>query len=232
MTVLAVAQRAALVLGLDQPDVLMSSTDREYQELARLCNDTARMICEDFDWQILQKLNTFTGDGVSETFPLPTDYDRMAETSSMWSSKWTWSFNHIVSTDHWLEYLVVPYTFISGNWIIYGGQYHFLPIMKVAETIKFFYISTLIVTGAGGAGQTAFVADTDSFKINERLLELGIIWRSKKDKGLPFDAAKAEYDDLLLKEMKRDGGSRGVVNGNTTRYGRGVKLAFPQTVGG
>lgn len=232
MTVLAVAQRAALVLGLDQPDVLMSSTDREYQELARLCNDTARMICEDFDWQILQKLNTFTGDGVSETFNMPTDYDRMAETSSMWSSKWTWSFNHIASTDQWLEYLVVPYTFISGNWIIYGGQFHFLPIMKVAETIKFFYISTLIATSQAGAGQIAFVADTDSFKINERLLELGIIWRSKKDKGLPFDAAKAEYDDLLLKEMRRDGGSRGVVNGNTTRYGRGVKVAFPQTVGG
>jgi len=232
MTVLSVAQRACLVIGLDQPDVLMSSTDREYQELARLCNDTARMIVEDFDWQVLQKINTFTGNGVAEAFDMPTDYDRMAETSQMWSSRWIWAFNHIPSTDQWLEYLIVPFTFISGNWIVYGGQFHFLPIMASGETIKFFYISDLIVTAAGGALQTGFLADTDIFRINERLLELGIIWRWKKDKGLPFDAAKAEYDDLRMKEMLRDGGSRSVLSGNRPRWGRGVKIAFPGMIRG
>jgi hypothetical protein len=232
MTVLSVVQSACLVLGLDQPDVLMTNTDREYQELARLANDTARMIAEDYDWQTLQKINTYTGNGTDEAFDLPDDYDRMADGANIWSSRWLWGLNKITTTDLWLEMLTVPYTFIYGNWIMFGGQLHLLPVMPATETVKFFYVSDLIVKAANATLKTAFTADDDTFRLPERLLELGIIWRSKKDKGLPFDAEKAEYDDLFAKKAKKDGGAQAIVRGSAGRVGRGVKLAFPLTVGG
>lgn len=232
MTVLSVVSNACLVLGMDQPDVLMTSTDREYQELARLANDTARMIAEDYDWQRLQQVATITGNAVDEAFDLPDDFDRMVQPSSMWSSRWTWALDKIPSSDQWLEMQVTPYTFTYGNWIIYGGQFHVLPIMADAEITKFFYITDKIVKADAGALQTGFVADDDVFRLDERLLELGIIWRSKKDKGLQFDIAKAEYDDLFAKKAKRDGGSQAIVSGNRRFANRDVRTAFPTTVGG
>jgi hypothetical protein len=232
MTVLSVVSNACLVLGIDQPDVLMTNTDREYQELARLVNDTARMIAEDYDWQLLQKVATITGNAVDEGFNVPSDYDRMVQPASIWSNRWSWSITKISSTDEWLAMQVTPYTYTFGNWIIYGDQFHILPVMAASEITKFFYISDLIVKDAGGVPKVAFTADTDVFRLDERLLELGVIWRSKKDKGLPFDVAKAEYDDLLMKKAKRDSGSQAVVSGNGRFSNRDARTAFPTTVGG
>jgi len=233
MTILTVAQKACLAIGLEQPDVLMSSTDREYQELARICNDTAQMMMVDYDWQLLQKVATFTGDGSSEAFDMPTDYARMVETAKMWSSRWVWSLFHISSPDEWLRQLVTPFAYVVGNWIIYGGQFHFRPVMAAGETIRFFYISDLVVVTSGGTLATAFTTDTDSFRLSERILELGVIWRWKKQKGLPFETDKALYDDAIKEEMLRDGGSRSVLSGNQPRnYLRGIPYAFPYTVRG
>lgn len=232
MTVLSVARDAALVIGLDQPDTLMSSTDREYQELARLARDTAYLIATQFDWQRLQVIQTYTGDGVAEAFDLPADYDRMVEGAQMWSSRWIWAFNHIANPDEWLEMLTVPYTFINGNWIIYGGQFHYLPLMQATETIKFWYVSKYLATASNGTAKETFTADDDTFRLPEKLLELGLIYQWRKNKGLPFDDAKADFDNEFGKQMKKDGGARGVVRGTPQRFGRNVRLAFPQTVGG
>ncbi len=232
MTVLSVVSNACLKLGMDQPDTLFSNTDREYVELAALVNDTARMIAEDYDWQLLQKVFTITGNAADEAFDLPDDYDRMVQPSSMWSSRWSWSLDKIASTDQWLQMQTTPFTWMFGNWIIYGGQFHVLPVMANAEITKFFYVSDKIVKDRIGALKEAFTADDDVFRLDERLLELGVIWRSKKDKEQPFEIQKAEYDDLLGKKVKRDGGSQAVVSGNRRLSNRDVRTAWPTTIGG
>lgn len=232
MTLLSVARDACLVIGLEQPDVLMSNTDREYLELARVARDMAYKITSDFDWQALQKVNTYTGDGTTQAFDLPSDYRRMLRNAQMWSSRWIWAFNHIANPDEWLEMLVVPYTFINGNWIVYGGQFHFLPVMKATETIKFWYISKNIVQGADSSLKETFTSDDDTLRVPEKLLELGMIWKWRQNKGLPYEDDQAAYQKELQNQMDIDAGSKGVVRGGYRRFGRGTRLAFPQTVGG
>jgi len=232
MSILTVVQNVSLVVGLDKPDQVCASTDREMQEMVRLANEIADRLMKANDWQVLHTLNTFTGDAVTETFAIPTDYDRMVATAAMWSSKWTWAFNHIPDVNTWLEYQVVPYTFVNGNWIIYGNQFHFLPIMAVGETIKFFYISKNIVSEASdGSKKAAFTLDADYLRIDEKLLELGMIWQWRANKGLPYDEDMRNYELLLNKRMKMDAGSSPVVSGNRPFNGRRGMWAFPATVG-
>lgn len=231
MTVLSVARDVCLVIGLDRPDTLMSNTDREYEELARVARDTADMIASAFDWQSLQGVATLTGDGSAEAFDLPSDYDRMVEGAKMWSSRWLWAFNHIANVDEWLEMLSVPYTFINGNWTIYGDQFHVLPVMEAAETLKFFYMSNNIVRASGGAVKETFDDDGDVFRLSEKLLEYGMIWKWRENKGLPSDEKKADFDAELNAQMRKDAGAKGIVRGTRTQTGRSVRLAFPQTVG-
>lgn len=232
MSVLSVAKNVCLVIGLDQPSQLIGSTDREYMELARLANTMAGTIAQTYDWQALQVQNTFTGDGVAEAFDLPEDYDRMPDAASMWSNRWTWAFNKVSSTDEWLEYQVVPWTFINGNWIIFGDQFHILPIMGDGETLRFFYISENYAADASGAPKPAFTADTDRFRLSEYLLELGMIWQWRAYKGLPYEEDMQTYERELGSLMSKDSGAKAVLSGNRSRFSRNVKIAFPYTVGG
>ena len=233
MTILSVCQRVSLVVALEKPDVVFSSTDRAMEELARLANEMAQRIAGDFDWQKLQNIETITGDGSTEAHALPTDYDRMLRTASLWSSRWSWAFNHIADPDLWLEYQTVPYTFVNGNWMIYGGEMHILPVMETTETVKYWYISTNIVTSSGGSGKTEFTADDDSFVLDEKLLELGMIWQWRANKGLPYAEDMKNYEMQFNQLAKHDAGSGSVVSGR--RYpGKTLRglWAFPQTVGG
>lgn len=229
-TILSIIQNVTLAIGLDKPTAVFSSTGREHQELARLANYAAETIRDALDWQTLQVQNTFTGDASKEAFTLPDNYDRMKADANVWSSRWTWAFNHITSTDVWLEYQVVPYTFINGNWIIYGGEFHILPVMAVDETTKFFYVSKWAVNGKT---QELFTADTDTWDLNARLLELSMIWLWRAGKGLPYEEDMAAYTDKFNKEIRKDGGSKPTLSGNPLEIGRrgSTIWAFPQTVG-
>lgn len=234
MTLLSVVKSVCLTpgIGLDPPAEVMSSTDREYQEMATVANEMATEIMRAYDWQALHVQQTFTGDASAEAFDLPENYDRMPNAASMWSSRWDWAFNKISSPDEWLEYQVVPYTFINGNWIIYGDQFHFLPIMASGETIRFFYVSKFYAKDTDNVAKAAFTADTDTFRLDERLLKLAITWQWKAQKGLPYEEDMQTYERALSKLMTLDGGAKSTLSGNRNRYSRGVKLAFPQTVGG
>jgi len=229
MTVLQVVQGAATVLGIDVPTLVYGSTTREMVEMQSLVNEIARRIAEVNDWQALKVVKQYNGDAINEAFDLPADYDRMLVTASIWSSEWTWNLNHILDADQWLEMKVIPYTFIYGNWMIYGGQYHQLPIMPVGANVKFFYISNLIVKASDTSTKAAFTADADTFRLDERLLKLGIIWQWKASKGYPYAEDMANYEKQLQVFLQKDGGSKPIISGRP-RHSRWP--CWPGTVGG
>jgi len=55
----------------------------------------------------------------------------------------------------------------------------------------------------GGAGD-AFMADGDTFLLDERLLKLGMIWQWKAQKGSPYAEDMGSYSDALANAMGRD----------------------------
>jgi hypothetical protein len=213
MTILQVVRDASTVLGIDVPDLVFGVTTREMVEMQSLVNEMAVRISDACDWQILKVIKTYTGDGTSEAFTLPADYNRMLVTASLWSNVWTWNLNHVLDADQWLEMQVVPYTFIYGNWMLYGGKLHILPIMGATDTVKFFYISNLIVVGSDTTTKATFTADDDTFRLSERLLKLGIIWQWKAQKGLPYAEDMVNYESCLRKAMEDDGGSKPIISG-------------------
>jgi hypothetical protein len=231
MTILSVAQNVCLAVGLDKPDVVMSSTDREIMELVRIANDVAILIRDaEFDWQVLQGIHTIAGDALADAFDLPEDYARMTTKGTLWSSRWTWGMNQVESIDKWLEMQVTPYVSVTGDWIIYGDQLHILPVMASTETVKFPYISDLTVKDDAGNKQNVFSTDTDTFRLSERALELGMIWKWKEQKGQPISEEENDYSRALYTAMNNDGGSKKVVSGNARRRFDGVKPAYPFVV--
>jgi hypothetical protein len=232
MTILDVVKGTATVLGMKVPTQVYGSTTREWVEMQELANVVAAEIAEAHDWQGLLRIDSFVGDDVSEAFALPSDYQRMLKTASMWSSRWFWSINHINDPDQWLELQVVPIAATYGNWMLFGDEIHVLPVMSSTETVKFFYASNQIVLDTNGMKQVAFQADTDVFRLPESLLKLAIIARWKQNKGLPYGEAMADYEKALALEIDKDAGSKPIISGQPAASWRGRNIAWPGSVTG
>ncbi|TPM33733.1 hypothetical protein FJ955_03055 [Mesorhizobium sp. B2-2-2] len=226
MTVLSVVQDACLAVGETRPLALFSATDRKWQEFQALANEAAKVIAKAYDWQKLRKVATLTGDGTAEDFNLPTDYGRMLKKGSLWTSRWRWDMSHIVNSDEWLGMEVYPVTLVQGAWTLYGNQIHIRPLMGSAETAKFFYITSQIVSPS----KTAFSADEDVFVLDERVLKLATIYLWKQSKGQDFAAELADYEIAVGQAYDDDGGSKPVVSGNSGSNWRRNNV-WPGTVG-
>lgn len=226
MTVLTALQSACTVIGLEVPSVVYGSTEREHTELASLTNEMAKRIAQSYDWQRLKTVATITGDGATEDWSLPTDYAGMIKKANLWStSQPTISLVHQPDSDRWLYDEVTDFTTITPQWTIYGGQIHIRPALALADAVRYFYLSNIIVSGS----KTAFTADADTFLLDERLLSLGVIWQWKANKGLPYAEDMANYEDALANLIGGDKGSNILVVGNP-RLRMGATYAFPAVI--
>lgn len=229
MTILSVIQDASKFIGIPAPDAVFSSTVREHVELASIAQEMAERIANGHDWQLFSTIETITGDGSSEAFSLPTDYDRMLVKASVWSSSLETALSPITSLDKWLELDVQSFDFVVNAWTIYGGQMNIKPALATGVTAKYYYQSNLIVAPASGSNKVAFTADDDSFRLDERLLKLGIIWRWKEQKGQSYAEPMADYEELKERLVARDRGSRMMRIGRVRMPGD-VTTAYPQAI--
>lgn len=216
MSALSVIQQACLVLDLETPSVVFSSTDRTWMEMAGMLNTSAKQILEEYDWSRLTKTATITGDGVASAFPMPSDYDRMVRDANLWGTSWTWyPSQQIADFNRWLELQAYDIETWQPRWSIFGGNINLLPIMASGDTLTYGYISNAIVNGSD---TTQFTADTDTFVLDERLLKLSLIWNWKKAKGFDFQAEAAEYQVAMEHARFGDKGAPQTIISGRSRY--------------
>lgn len=229
MNILAIVQRASTKIGLARPSQVYGSSQQVAYDLQEVIADAVTSIVEAHDWQVLRAMATVTGDGASTEFDLPGDFNRMVKYAELWSSRYQWTMNHIATTDEWLGLLTLPYTQVSGSWTIYGGKLHILDTMASTETAKFFYIRDKAVTSEGGTHKAAFTADTDSFRLNDDLLRLAIIYKWKQAKEQDYSEEMADFNIMLNRMIDKDGGSKPILSGNRPVR---AKVAWPGTISG
>jgi hypothetical protein len=231
MTVLSAVQLAAPWIGIAVPTVLFTGTDRTSVEMQAMVNECAKAIAEDFDWQRLRTLATITGDATTTDWSLPSDYSRMLKKAALWPSAMpTTPLQHIADSDEWLMLDVQSFQTVVQRWTIYGNQLHVKPAIASAATVKYFYISNKLVVATGGTAptKTDFTLDTDSLFVDERLLQLSIIWRWKAKLGRPYAEDMANYQNAVDVVAGADKGSRFISIGRN-RSGD-VNIAFPWAV--
>lgn len=235
MTVLSVAQLAAPVIGVAVPSALFAATDDTSVQLQGCLNETAKMIAFDtHDWTRLKTLATITGNGVNTAFNFPADYSRMLKKVRLWPSASPYVFlTHYPDVDTWLGMQVQAFLPIVGGWTIIGTQINILPAVPNLATVKYYYLTNLIVQDMALAGKTDFTADTDTFPLGERLLKLGFIYRWKQDRGQDYGEAMEDYETALATLIGTDKGSNILVVGAQRQPGGGggMDYAFPNKLG-
>lgn len=228
MAVIDVIGDAAKYLGVEVPSAVFSGTSRDVVELAEVANEAASIIADEHDWQLLKRLETVTGDGATKAFALPADFLRMPKAQQLWSSRLETPLTHVLDHNEWLQLQVQAADIILNIWTILGGELLFEPAPATGETVKFYYQSRLWAND-GTNNTAAFVADTDTFRLDNRLLKLAIIWVWKAQKGLAYAEDLERFNDALGRRVAEDKGAKMLPIGRA-RMARGTRLAYPQAI--
>lgn len=224
MTIQAVVTSASIRVIGSVPAAVFSSQAQVMIEMRDLVQDVAIEIAQAAEWRALTKTATLTG---GDSFPLPTDYDRMLVGQGMQDqANWFWGYYAYRDVS---EYLMavngqVP-TLDPGGWIILENEFKFWP--AASGTATFPYISNLIVLDADGVTRkTDFQADNDTFMLNERLLTLGLIWRYRAQKGLEYAEDMQTYSNELEQSSNKDKGARVLRPDWPSRRTPGARFAY------
>jgi hypothetical protein len=270
MSILAVVQDVCAVVGVERPTAIFPNIagNRTMTEMLALANETAQRIAYDTrDWTILFKQAMLTGDGVAEAFNLPADFKRMLLTTNVWRSTSTMApMRFVPDMEQWFQHRAWGYADPRGEWTMYGGKIHIVPIMQKhtsqswknarpyqtpgelavdaadqtvwqvavahvsaavgttfaadrtnnpsywtfpvqtidAVTARFPYLEKNCIALASGGVGDAFLQDGDSFRLDERMFKLGMIWAWKQLKGSPYAEDMANYQDSLTRVAGAD----------------------------
>lgn len=208
MAIAAALSSAALRLVGYRPTSFYGASGNLEMELCDLANEVARDICQYQDWQRLTKVNSMTGDGSTEVFSFPADYDRQLLNADMQDlQSWAWGYEHIHDINDFLYQRQRGMILTPGAWIIYGGQMHFTP--PPTGDASFPYISKHFAIDSGSLeGKAQFDADTDEFVLDDTLITLGLVWMWREMKGLDFAGAQEAYVKALDERASKDAGSK------------------------
>lgn len=208
MTLLTVAQEVCALVGVHRLQSVFAdiNNQRTQQEMLGVANTVAQSIATDQrEWTLLRLQHVITGDGVTEAFDLPENYLRMLLNTNVWRSTSTLQpMTFYPDIDEWLQRRAANYSNAWGEWIIYGGQIHIWPIVSASETVRFAYLDKNCVNLKSGGVARAFMSDEDTFRLDERLLRLGMIWQWKAFKGSPYAEDMATFMDALTNAMGAD----------------------------
>jgi hypothetical protein len=226
MTLLSVCQEVAIELSQDEPTAIFSNSASFAKELRVKANESAVAIGETYDWQILTKLATVTGDGVDTSFPFPSDYDRMVMKTNLAGSQSNIDLVKSRDLDQWAYFQNHGGTSVPGNWLILGGEIQFEPALANGVSYSYYYISKNVVSG----NKAAFTADNDVFVLPERLLKLDMIWRWRSMKRMEYAEDMQNFEIALSKAITKDKGPRILVVGQR-RVPYNVTTAYPRALG-
>jgi len=232
VSVLTALQSAAIRIVGERPAVFFGSSGQTEIELCDLLNEVARDVVDYADWQGLTKLATISGDGATADFNLPPDYARQLLRSDMMDvNSWLWGYCRVTDINDFTYWKERGFTGFPGGWIIYQDQIHFAPAPSDGVTATYPYISRNYAVDSGTLEtKPAFDSDTDTFKLEERLLTLGLVWRWREQKKLDFSGDQEAFTLALSDAAAKDKGSRIYRSGRRTPM-RGTYLAWPWELG-
>lgn len=140
-TAIEIINAACHELGL--PTVTLNSTtgDTLGTQALALLNALGKELTKVHDWQFLEKVMNFTGDGVAASFPTPPDFGRQVNQTQWEVSNrrpmhgpdspqvWSWTQYGIVSVGIYHRYRIL------------GNEYAVFPVPGLNEQFALFYIS-------------------------------------------------------------------------------------------
>jgi hypothetical protein len=219
VSLLTIVQRTCGLLGLNQPTVVVSSPDKQIQQLYQIANEEGADLASSFDWQRLTRQWTFTTvDDPVQPLAVPEDWNRYLHNSQFNRTTLRPVYGPI-TPQRWQAIQVYPqFSGVFIGWRLRDGDYLVTPNPPDGQTVAYEYVSSYWAKSDTGDAKEYFTADSDTTYLIERLFILGIRWRWKSAKGLVYAEDMKTYEMEKERAQSRDGGSTSIQTGGADYY--------------
>lgn len=221
MSLLTIISDASALCGLGTVSAVYTSTDLNVQQMMGLAQQEGDELCRFHDWRALKTAKTFTGTGAT-TYALPTDFDRLITGDALWlADSPLIALDGPVSDADMLAFKAASSTPSRPIWRLFGSSVEFYPALDTGEAANTEYLSSQWISSQDGlTNRTRWAADSDTARISERVITLGVVWRWKKAKGFDYAEDFRTHQVERLRAAAKDGGQRVIQLNETTARSR------------
>jgi len=211
MTLLQIVQEFCLRNGLTVPQIVMSSQDDQLTQLVGLANEVCEDLVRRHSWTELQYETTFTSvaganQGTLATLA-PNAFLKILNETIFDRTRRLPVFGPR-SPQQWQALKALPMSGPFYQYRIQGGVLKVIPDMPAGHDMAFEYASEGAVQDNSTLtpfNKAFFSRDDDTFLLNKTLLLLGLRWRWKEEKGLPYLESFRLYEAAVAEASGADG---------------------------
>jgi hypothetical protein len=208
----------------------MAGTDETSIILRRLAQEEGLALMGRYPWQALQREYTFTTVAAdTQTNGLPSDFDNRIIPDTVFNRSTRRRVAGPLSPDEWAQTKASLVTYVNPTFRIRGGTFLMTPNPPAGETVAYEYISKNFCTSSAAVPQAAWAADGDLGVLDERLMTLGLVWRFRHAKGLPYGEDLALYERRVMDVQMRDGAKPRISSDPATSDRVATRLQVPET---
>lgn len=188
MSLLTICEGLAKDVGMEIPDVVVSSASREWKEALAMANAVGEELARRVDWGQLTATATLTGDGTNKEHSLPAAFSRVVSGVGVTGAGGT---VRPLSRAEWGSLTATEG--VPRYFLLEDSTMTLWPYLANAVTATVIYQSENWCDN----GTSAWAADTDSSLIDEDLFLKGLIVRWRRQKGMEYADYEAEYEAAI-----------------------------------
>ncbi len=206
MSLLTIVQSACLRVGVPKPTAVFTATDATSQQMQELLNEEGQTLSEMYEWQALRAEATFTTVATETQVALATAAPGMKYivNDTIWDRTLRRPVFGPLNAQRWQQLKAIN---MVGPWYqfrIVNNNIIFIPVPSAGDACYFEYQSKNWVTTGSGSSDV-WTADTDTAKLDESIMTMGLIWRFKAAKGFDYEEDKEKWQRRLINQMAADG---------------------------
>lgn len=221
MTLLSTLQDVAASVGLTKPGQIVGNNSEDARRLLVAAQNEGRILGRgsiyneagslmlQHDWSALRKEQLFNLLNATESYELSTiigDNDFLRFVDGTFWDRDNDRRIYAVTPQEWqlIKSDVTAASQFNRKVILRGGKLFFEPVPTGTVQCAFEYVSNQWCKSNAGGGQTSWQADTDTFKLDEHLLFLGVRFRYLRSIGAPYADEQKEYLDEVIAAASAD----------------------------
>lgn len=209
-TLLQIVQEFCGRTGLTKPNIVMSSQDDQLLQIAGLANEVCSDIVRRASWQVLQFETTFqsvVGEDQGAIADLAPNAFLKVTNDTIYDRTRRLPVLGPRSAQNWQALKALPMSGPLYQYRIRNGRLLILPAMPEGHLMAFEYTSQGAVIDAASAiplFKEYFEKDEDTFALDKNLVLLGLRWRWKEEKGLPYLESFRLYESAVAEASGSD----------------------------
>lgn len=199
---------AARECSITPPSNWLTSAEVTHLQFRSILKDVVRDMLARHDWAPVTTDTTFTGAGAS--FSLPNDFLRViADDNAVYETSPTRRrVLPMANRGDWTETKKWNFTGVQRYFRLQSTTIEFLSALPAGGSVDMAYVQkTWIITNAS-ARASVWGAIDDNSLLPGWLLQLGVVWRWRRHKGLIYADRRAEFESEFARACGDDGPRR------------------------